>query len=72
MVAIISMAHALKLEVVAEGVETQEQLDFLPRNGCDVLQGYLLGRPVDGREFERLMHEAGRQPPWPSSVPDGD
>ncbi len=57
--AIISIAHVLKLEVVTEGVETQEQLNFLRRNGCDALQGYLLGRPVDGCEFERLMNRIG-------------
>jgi len=44
--AIVEMAHALELKVVAEGVESQEHLDFLRRVGCDVIQGYLTGRPV--------------------------
>ncbi|PVZ10494.1 PAS domain S-box-containing protein/diguanylate cyclase (GGDEF) domain-containing protein [Pseudomonas sp. URIL14HWK12:I9] len=44
--AIIDLAHALKLEVVAEGVETAEQRDILAQQGCDQVQGYLYGRPV--------------------------
>lgn len=43
---ILSLATTLKLEVVAEGVETQEQFDFLINSGCQSYQGYLLGRPV--------------------------
>jgi len=44
--AILAMADRLSLRVVAEGVETQAQADFLAANGCDALQGYLLGRPA--------------------------
>jgi diguanylate cyclase (GGDEF)-like protein len=44
--AVIQMAHALNLNVVAEGVETTEQVEFLRNCGCDILQGYLLGRPM--------------------------
>ncbi len=43
---ILSLASTLKLDVVAEGVETQEQLDFLIKSGCQSFQGFLLGRPV--------------------------
>lgn len=43
--AIIGMSHSLRLSVVAEGVETQEQLDYLKGLGCDEIQGYLLARP---------------------------
>jgi diguanylate cyclase (GGDEF)-like protein/PAS domain S-box-containing protein len=44
--AVIAMAHKLNMRVVAEGIETQEQLDFLRENGCDDGQGYLLSRPL--------------------------
>jgi diguanylate cyclase (GGDEF)-like protein/PAS domain S-box-containing protein len=54
----IAMAHSLKLEVVAEGIETSEQLAFLQRNGCDVGQGYGLGKPMRAEEIEKLMHSS--------------
>jgi EAL domain-containing protein (putative c-di-GMP-specific phosphodiesterase class I) len=53
--AMIAMAHALKLEVVAEGVETEAQQSFLTRNGCDLAQGFLFGRPVDPSEIEAML-----------------
>ena len=43
--AIIALAHSLNMMVVAEGVETVEQLDYLRLHGCDFVQGYFLGRP---------------------------
>jgi len=49
--AIIAMAHNLNKIVVAEGVESQEQLDFLSRQGCDSVQGYLFSRPLPGDEI---------------------
>lgn len=54
--AIIVMAQSLGLEIVAEGVETQEQLDFLENLGCDYYQGYLFSKPLPSAEFERLLH----------------
>lgn len=55
--AIILIGHTLGLTVVAEGVETAEQLDFLRRRGCDTYQGYHRSRPVAAAEFERLLRE---------------
>jgi diguanylate cyclase (GGDEF)-like protein/PAS domain S-box-containing protein len=49
--AIIAMAHGLNIPVVAEGVETPEQFEFLLRRRCDVVQGYLFSRPVPKHEF---------------------
>ncbi|MBJ7312721.1 EAL domain-containing protein [Rugamonas sp. CCM 8940] len=52
---IISLAANLKLEVISEGVETQDQVDFLRRHGCRQMQGYHFGRPVDAAAFEQLL-----------------
>ena len=49
--AIVALGRTLNLEVVAEGVETQEQLDFLTRLGCNSLQGFFLGRPMPADRF---------------------
>ncbi|MDB5748107.1 MAG: diguanylate cyclase, partial [Massilia sp.] len=57
--ATIALADGLSLRVVAEGVETLAQRDFLRRIGCEVLQGYLYSRPVPAREMEALLR-AGR------------
>ena len=53
--AMIAMAHALKLDVVAEGVETEAQQEFLARHGCDMAQGYLFGRPVEAAQIEAML-----------------
>ncbi len=52
---IIGMANNLDMEVIAEGVETEQQRDFLERNGCTHYQGYLFGKPVPLAEFEQLL-----------------
>jgi diguanylate cyclase (GGDEF)-like protein/PAS domain S-box-containing protein len=53
--AVISMAHTLKLVVVAEGVETEDQLAFLRRHRCDEMQGFLFSPPVEPSEFQKLL-----------------
>lgn len=53
---IISLANNLSLDVLAEGVETQEQLDFLKAEGCRSVQGYLFSRPLPANELERFLH----------------
>jgi EAL domain-containing protein (putative c-di-GMP-specific phosphodiesterase class I) len=52
---IIQLAHALKLKVVAEGVETEEQARLLRLLNCDEVQGYLLSKPVSADQFEALF-----------------
>jgi diguanylate cyclase (GGDEF)-like protein len=61
--AIIAMAHSLKLDVVAEGVETIEQLRFLEGYKCDMIQGYLVSRPLTAEQIGRtFLPNAGSRP----------
>lgn len=53
--AIISLAQKLQMQVIAEGVETQEQVDFLAASGCDDIQGYFFSRPVAAAAFVSLL-----------------
>jgi diguanylate cyclase (GGDEF)-like protein len=53
--AIISLAHSLKMKVVAEGVELPQHVAFLSNENCDIGQGYLFARPIPGPEFEALI-----------------
>lgn len=55
--AIIAMAHNLKLKVVAEGVETEEQLEFLRSRQCDAVQGYLFSKPVPAESITPLLQQ---------------
>jgi diguanylate cyclase (GGDEF)-like protein len=65
---IIDLAHAFEMTTVAEGVETQPQLDYLVRAGCDESQGYLHSRPVPRDEFERLMGFSHPNAPKPDTT----
>jgi diguanylate cyclase (GGDEF)-like protein/PAS domain S-box-containing protein len=58
--ATISMAHNLNREVVAEGVEIEQHLEFLRAQGCEVLQGFLFCRPLPAASFENLLQERAR------------
>ncbi|OHC70586.1 MAG: hypothetical protein A3H93_13390 [Rhodocyclales bacterium RIFCSPLOWO2_02_FULL_63_24] len=55
--AILGLGHALHLKIIAEGVETAGQAEFLCHNGCDLLQGYYFSRPINAVEFARLLAE---------------
>ncbi|HEX5345237.1 MAG TPA: EAL domain-containing protein [Duganella sp.] len=54
-VSIIALAHNLKLRVIAEGVETESQVDYLRRHGCDEMQGYYFSPPLPAADFEQLL-----------------
>ncbi|MEH6491962.1 EAL domain-containing protein [Halopseudomonas sp.] len=60
--AIIAMAHSLSLNVVAEGVEHESQLEFLKANGCDEVQGYLISRPIPADELTALLASSSDMP----------
>jgi diguanylate cyclase (GGDEF)-like protein/PAS domain S-box-containing protein len=53
--AIIALAHGLKLRVIAEGVEKEEQLEFLKKSGCEEVQGFLFSYPLPAADFQRLL-----------------
>ena len=54
---IITMAHNLKLKVIAEGVETEDQMKFLYAQGCDEIQGFLLSRPLPAEEITEMLEK---------------
>ncbi len=56
--AMINLAHSIDLKVVAEGVETEGQFDFLRKSGCNLIQGYLLGKPISGATLASLLKAA--------------
>lgn len=56
--ALVKMAHALDMKVLAEGVETEEQAQFLREIGCIMVQGYFFSRPIPVEEFEKLIHSS--------------
>ncbi|MBK5274459.1 MAG: EAL domain-containing protein [Desulfuromonadales bacterium] len=66
--AIIAMAHNLNLRAIAEGVETEEQLEYLRLHGCDEIQGFYVSKPVPAHVLEKLLREDGRL--WKPSGPN--
>ena len=54
---IISMAHSLGVRVIAEGVETEDQLNFLKEYKCDEIQGYYFSKPIPAENFTGLLKE---------------
>ncbi len=64
--AIVAMSHALSLEVVGEGAETELQTDELARLGCDLVQGFHFSRPVPAAEITRMLEDG---PTWLGPVP---
>jgi EAL domain-containing protein (putative c-di-GMP-specific phosphodiesterase class I) len=65
--AIISLAHGLRMQVIAEGVETLAQLDYLRGRGCDEVQGHIYARPEPGQAVEALLRR-GRVDPCPEQA----
>jgi diguanylate cyclase (GGDEF)-like protein/PAS domain S-box-containing protein len=70
--AVIAMAHGLGVSVIAEGIETVDQLTMLRAYGCNEGQGYLLGRPVLGSEVPRLVHASRALPAPDLALAGGD
>ena len=66
--AIISMAHSLKLRVVAEGVESRPQLEYLRRNRCDEVQGFFFSRPLSAQDIGQLVIAGKALPPDPNQA----
>lgn len=72
-VSIISLAHSLRLQVIAEGVETAEQLAFLRTHGCDQMQGYYFSRPIGADAFQLMLQEGSCLPgPASARAPNSD
>ena len=68
--AIVAMAHSLKLNVIAEGVETIEQLEFLRQRNCQQAQGYYFARPLDPQQFEAFIAQGMSHGDVSVSTPD--
>ena len=66
--AIIAMAQSMRMQLVAEGVETKAQLDFLSNNQVDLIQGFYFSRPLDAKEFRQLLIDYSDRPLLPAST----
>jgi EAL domain-containing protein (putative c-di-GMP-specific phosphodiesterase class I) len=66
---IIAMSHGLNIKVVAEGVETDEQMRFLLRRKCDEAQGNFIAKPVPQKEFSAVVRQYASNPSIPESEP---
>jgi len=64
--AVIGLGHGLEMSIVAEGVETQEQLSFLAEQGCDAVQGYFIGKPLPIEQYDTLVGRAPSDPAEPA------
>jgi EAL domain-containing protein (putative c-di-GMP-specific phosphodiesterase class I) len=73
---IISLAHSLRLKVIAEGVETPEQVELLKHLGCDQLQGFGIAKPLPAADYEHLIRAGERtrrrEPSAASATPEVD
>jgi two-component system CheB/CheR fusion protein len=67
-IAIIDMSRALGMRVVAEGVETRDQLEVLTEEGCDMIQGFLFYRPLSPEAFAQVLRSAGKKPVFQPDV----
>ena len=66
----VGYAHENGIKVIAEGVETREQLEYLGRHGCDYVQGFYFSRPLPQQEFEKLLHELQEEEGKEQAEPD--
>ena len=69
MASIVELGHKLDVCIVAEGIETQQQVDLLKRVGCDMIQGYFYSRPLPIAEFEAWLNERGE---WEAEKPENN
>ncbi|MEG0445512.1 MAG: EAL domain-containing protein [Comamonas sp.] len=69
---VIALGHAMGLKVLAEGVETREQLQFLQQKGCDYMQGYLCSRPLPAADFMQLLEKTHAGQPLVELLPEVD